>query len=74
MQIFLISFLVMGIAVAAMAVGVIFSNRAIKGSCGGIANVPGMEGHECKCNNPCENKKKRMAEAAKAEQVVIKRF
>ncbi len=32
-----ISFLVMGAAVAAMSIGVIFQNKPIKGSCGGMA-------------------------------------
>lgn len=33
----LISFVVLGCIVAAMAVGVIFQNKPIKGSCGGIS-------------------------------------
>lgn len=32
------------LAVAGMAVGVIFSNRCIQGSCGGLANMPGGDG------------------------------
>lgn len=36
---------VVGLLFAAMAVGVIFSNKPIKGSCGGLANI-GIEG-EC---------------------------
>jgi hypothetical protein len=39
-----------------MAVGVIFSNRAIKGSCGGLANMPGEDGKSiCEvCTVPAE--------------------
>jgi hypothetical protein len=35
MQTFMLTALIFGIAMAAMAVGVIFSNRTLKGSCGG---------------------------------------
>ena len=46
MEVFLISFVVVLIAVLAMAVGVLLGGekRCIKGSCGGIASMPGMEG------------------------------
>jgi hypothetical protein len=43
MQTFLATALIIGIAMAAMAVGVIFSNRALKGSCGGT-------GLNCSCS------------------------
>jgi hypothetical protein len=35
MQILLLTFVAMGFFMAIMAVGVIFSNRALRGSCGG---------------------------------------
>jgi len=53
-----LTFLFTGIAfaavMAAMAVGVIFSNRRIKGSCGGLANMQDSQGKTiCEgCTNP----------------------
>ena len=43
MQTFLATILFFGLAMAAMAVGVIFSNRELKGSCGGT-------GRDCSCS------------------------
>ena len=43
MQTFLATVLFFGLAMAAMAVGVIFSNRELKGSCGGT-------GRDCSCS------------------------
>ena len=43
MQTFLATAVLFGIAMAAMAVGVIFSNRELKGSCGGT-------GRDCSCS------------------------
>ncbi len=43
MQTFLATALIFGLAMAAMAVGVIFSDRRLKGSCGGT-------GRECSCS------------------------
>ncbi|MDX2425578.1 MAG: (Na+)-NQR maturation NqrM [Cycloclasticus sp.] len=58
MNIFLITFVFFLLFVAAMAVGVIFSNRKIKGSCGGLNNVDGLEGDCLLCSNKkCEKKK-----------------
>lgn len=37
MHVFLISFAIFGLAIFGMAVGVVFSNRRIRGSCGGVA-------------------------------------
>ena len=43
MEIFAISFIVMLLAVAGMAIGVIVSNRRITGSCGGLSALPGVD-------------------------------
>ncbi|MBA3314970.1 MAG: (Na+)-NQR maturation NqrM [Planctomycetaceae bacterium] len=43
-----IAAVVLGLVIAGMAVGVIFSNRRIKGSCGGLGNMRDGDGH-----SPC---------------------
>lgn len=43
MQTFLATALIFGLAMAAMAVGVIFSDRRLQGSCGGT-------GRDCSCS------------------------
>jgi uncharacterized protein len=51
MTTFLVTFLVMGIAILAMAVGVLLGRRPIGGSCGGLERL----GLECDagCDKPC---------------------
>ncbi|MEQ1902647.1 MAG: FAD:protein FMN transferase [Pirellulaceae bacterium] len=52
--ILIVSFAVFAIAILAMAVGAIFSQRTIKGSCGGISATTGADGSSnCSvCQNP----------------------
>ena len=59
MQIFLITFGVFMLVIAAMAIGYIFLKTTISGSCGGLGSV-GIE-KECDCPEPCDNRKKKMA-------------
>lgn len=47
MEMFIITLIVFLIAVVAMAVGVIFSDRCIKGSCGGIGALFGSDFKAC---------------------------
>ncbi|MCH9654977.1 MAG: (Na+)-NQR maturation NqrM [Planctomycetes bacterium] len=42
---------IFALAFAGMAVGVIFSNRCIKGSCGGLSNLEGAE--DCSACGGC---------------------
>lgn len=63
MQMFLFTFLVLLLAFLGMAAGVLLNNRELKGSCGGLSNIPGIKG-DCSCANPCEKRKARMAEEA----------
>lgn len=53
-QTILITIVILAITLAAMAVGVIFSNRRIKGSCGGLANMRDSQGNTlCEaCEHP----------------------
>lgn len=53
MNLFLITFSVFILVMVAMAVGVIVSNRSIKGSCGGLNDIEGLSG-AC---DICEGKK-----------------
>lgn len=52
MTLFLITFAVIAIVVAIMAIGVIFGRQAIKGSCGGSG------GAECVCTEKCDKRKR----------------
>jgi len=47
----------MMVTVLAMAVGVIFSNKSLKGSCGGLGAVMGEDCELCENKDKCENKK-----------------
>ncbi|MEB8430795.1 (Na+)-NQR maturation NqrM [Cocleimonas sp. KMM 6892] len=64
MQIFLFTFMVLLLAFLGMAAGVLLNNRELKGSCGGLSNIPGVKG-DCSCSNPCEKRKARMAQEEK---------
>jgi len=64
MQIFLLTFLVLLLAFFGMAMGVILNNRVLKGSCGGLSNIPGIKS-DCSCASPCEKRKAIMAQQQK---------
>jgi hypothetical protein len=49
MGLLILTVLVIGIAMAAMAVGAMFSNRCLRGSCGG-PEVPGPDGESLSCD------------------------
>lgn len=62
MKVFFLTFAIFALAMLGLAVGWLFSKRSLKGSCGGISAIPGMEKHSCSCSNPCEKRKQRMAQ------------
>lgn len=51
---FLLAGVIFAVALAGMAVGVIISNRRLKGSCGGLANMKDSRGNTIcdACTNP----------------------
>lgn len=59
---FLISFVVIGFALMGMAIGVILSNKRLKGSCGGLGAVMGDDCDFCEKKDKCENRLKNLAE------------
>lgn len=57
MLIFLITLALFVIVAAAMAVGYIFQQKSLAGSCGGLASV-GID-KSCNCDSPCEKRQER---------------
>jgi len=70
----LISIGVFAVAIVGMAIGVIISNRSIKGSCGGLNNFRDSQGNSiCEaCTNPsptCAGDPEKRADANNLEPV-----
>jgi hypothetical protein len=61
LPVFLLALAAIGIAIAAMAVGVIFKRPCLRGSCGGAA-VLGPDGKKLSCAT-CPNRKRASAQA-----------
>jgi len=60
--------ILVGLSIVGMAVGVIFSNRRIQGSCGGLNNMPGAEHSPCEiCTKPAEECPNKSAASSSAE-------
>jgi len=49
------------LVILGMSIGYIINKKTIGGSCGGLASV-GID-KECDCPEPCDNRKKKNAEA-----------
>lgn len=66
-MVFLITFGFFLIIAGAMAVGYIFQQKSLAGSCGGLGSV-GIE-KACNCDSPCEKRKERERLAAEKENL-----
>jgi hypothetical protein len=70
---FLIAAIVFGLAIAGMAIGVLVSNRRLRGSCGGMSGLRDEHGHPlCTiCTHPaeeCDEFRQKMASASRASR------
>ena len=63
-----LTILAIGILMAAMAIGVIFSRKSLRGSCGG-ADVVDCDGESLACG-ACPNKAERQARKAKQNELL----
>lgn len=71
MTIFFITLALFLVVALGMAVGYIFQNKTLAGSCGGLASV-GID-KACNCDKPCEKRQERERKAAlEEEQISIK--
>jgi hypothetical protein len=61
-MVYIATFIIVALAVAGMSLGVILSDRRLRGSCGGLNTIKGLEG-SCKCEQPCEKRQQREKQA-----------
>lgn len=68
MTIFFITLGFFLVVATAMAVGYIFQQKTLAGSCGGLSSM-GIE-KACDCDNPCEKRIERERKAAEKENAI----
>ena len=68
MTLFLITLGFFLLIVAGMAVGYIFQQKSLAGSCGGLGSL-GID-KACNCDNPCEKRQERERKAAMAKNSI----
>ena len=54
MELFLISFVIIGLALLGMGIGVLFGRGSLKGSCGGLNTIGGLDTECPVCSGNCE--------------------
>jgi hypothetical protein len=57
MEIFLLSLTIIGLSIFGMAAGVVFSNKVLKGSCGGLGKLLGKDCEICENKDKCQRDK-----------------
>ena len=66
LTVFLATFGIFVLVIFGMSLGYIVKRKSLQGSCGGISSV-GME-KVCNCPEPCDARKKRIAQEAQRQQ------
>lgn len=71
MTTFIAAFAIIALAVAGMAIGVILSGRKLKGSCGGLNSIEGLESACVACVRPCAKRRAAARRSARADRRAI---
>lgn len=58
METIILSFIVIAVVFAGMAVGVLFKRPGIRGTCGGLNHLKGLGGACPACSGVCERKRR----------------
>ncbi|MBC1188519.1 MULTISPECIES: (Na+)-NQR maturation NqrM [Kluyvera] len=66
LTVFLATFGIFVLVIFGMSLGYIVKRKSLQGSCGGISSL-GME-KVCNCPEPCDARKKRIAQEAQRQQ------
>ncbi|RVT46572.1 (Na+)-NQR maturation NqrM [Rheinheimera sediminis] len=66
MEVFIFTFVILIVVVAAMAIGYMVQRKTIAGSCGGLGAL-GIE-KACDCDTPCEKRKERLKKEQEWQQ------
>ncbi|UCX03865.1 (Na+)-NQR maturation NqrM [Shewanella sp. HL-SH8] len=72
MSTFIAAFVVLLVFFLLMSIGYIIKKKAVEGSCGGLG-VLGIE-KACDCDDPCDKRKRRMAEEERLEKLAQNRI
>ena len=60
MSTFIAAFVLFGLAVCGLALGVLAGRSPLRGSCGGLRRITGEQGDPCVCERPCPRKQREL--------------
>lgn len=69
MEVFIFTFIILIVVVAAMAIGYMVQRKTIAGSCGGLGAL-GIE-KACDCDTPCEKRQQRMKKSRNGSRIKL---